>query len=371
MASEVNETRATGSRLRGLGRNLLLLTATLALCCAAGEMAFRLVMKDSIVLFPRYHTAAHYGDFTIRSLRPNARFMHTSADGRWEFVTNAQGFRNNRDFSEDKPAGVLRVVALGDSHTQGFEVRQDQTFSAVIERELKSAGIPAEVYNMGISGYSTAEALVLLREQAIRYKPDVVVLGFFANDFEDNIKAGLFALRDHELVVEKHSHIPGVRILDMHNRIAALRWLSENSYLYSFFLNSVWTVAKDMLLSKAEAQLQTEYAISTEEVTDYKLALTERLLEEIHETCRRNGARFIVIDIPRILKSGAVVSSVPPEFRDAMARVTDAFVDSSEIGLGRDDDTLFHVPHGHRHISPLSHQRLGAAVARLIREMRQ
>ena len=51
----------------------------------------------------------------------------------------------------------------------------------------------AEAINAGVSGFGTAEALAFLENEG-HYRPDVVVLGFYANDFEDNLKAGLFAL---------------------------------------------------------------------------------------------------------------------------------------------------------------------------------
>ena len=97
-----------------------------------------MVLKEKIVLFPRYHSDANYGEFTLRRLRPNTTFWHTSIDGNWKFVTNAQGFRDERDFSYAKPPGRLRVLTLGDSHTEGFEVRQTQTYSAVMERFLRA-----------------------------------------------------------------------------------------------------------------------------------------------------------------------------------------------------------------------------------------
>ena len=67
---------------------------------------------------------------------------------------------------------------MGVSNTQGFEVRQEHTFSAVSERYLRREGTSAEVINAGVSGFSTAEALVLLENEGINDKPDVVVLGF-------------------------------------------------------------------------------------------------------------------------------------------------------------------------------------------------
>ena len=90
-------------------------------------------------------------------------------------------------------------------------MRQDYTFSSVIEKYLDRQEINAEVINAGVSGFSTAEALLFLENEGVKYSPDYVVLGFYANDYQDNIKAGFFKLDEEDnLVIQKNKHIPGV-----------------------------------------------------------------------------------------------------------------------------------------------------------------
>jgi hypothetical protein len=95
-------------------------------------------------------------------------------DGAWKFVTNSRGFRRHAGVHVCQAANTLRVLSLGDSHTQGYEVHQDLTFSAVLERYLKYHKINAEAINTGVSGFSTAEELVLLENEGVKYSPDVV-----------------------------------------------------------------------------------------------------------------------------------------------------------------------------------------------------
>jgi hypothetical protein len=179
-------------RLRRWTTNIAILVLVVLAMIGVGEIVARQALGN-LVLFPRYLTDASYGEFVLRRLRPNSEFWHTSPDGSWKFVTNAQGFRDFEDYEYRKTAGVLRILSLGDSHTQGFEVRQERTFSEVIERHLESKGVNAQVLNTGISGFSTAEELAFLENEGIRYEPDIVVLAFFGNDLADNIKSGLKA----------------------------------------------------------------------------------------------------------------------------------------------------------------------------------
>lgn len=329
------------------------------------ESLIRIFYKQNVVLFPRYHTDASYGEYSIRRLRPNLEFWHTTVDGSWKFTTNSQGFRSYRDFSYDKPDGLLRIICLGDSHTQGFEARQDHTYSAVIEKYLSNHGYDVEVFNTGISGFSTAEELVFLENEGIKYKPHFVVLGFYANDFEDNIKAGLFELSDDGLKVKKREHIPGVRIQNILYKFSLLRYLGENSYFYSLLFNSTWAFFKEQLYSKEKAQLLTELAVPSEELTGYKIQLTARLIERMYSFCRKNDITLVILDIPRIDGEG-FRSSVPDEIYQLITNNSDIFVNSEEVLKDYNHVIEIHNPHGHRHISEFAHALLGVSIAKEI-----
>jgi lysophospholipase L1-like esterase len=347
--------------------NLGVLVGATLLAAMGGELVVRLLFGNDINLFPRYHTNAHYGEYEIRRLRPNTEFFHTSRDGRWRFRTNAQGFRSGRDWVYDKPAGDVRVIALGDSQTMGFEVRQGRTYSAVIERYLHKQGLEAEALNTGVSGFSTAEELMFLENEGIRYHPDFVVLGFFANDFGDNMKADIFGLENGQLVEKRKSYVPGVSVLNTINSFAPLRWLSENSYLYSAVLNTVWEAAKNALLSRKRAELETEYALPKANVGNYEYDLTLALVRRMHAFCRAHDIRFIIVDIPQPTRTG-FAPSVPPELTAEFRANADDYIDSTELFAPYDGVAEMFVPHGQRHISEFSHLMIGVSAAKYVVE---
>lgn len=334
---------------------------SLAVALALGEFVVRALMKDETVMFPRYHTDYRYGDYTIRGIRPHARFWHTSVDGHWKFVTNGRGLRDTREFPYAKPAGTLRVLALGDSHTQGYEVRQDQTFSAVLERALGAHGIKAEVLNAGVSGFSTAEELVYLEAEGYKYQPDVVVLAFFANDYEDNLKAGLFSLDSGKLVARSHEHIPGVRIQNAIYAVPGVQWLSENSYFYSFAFNTVWTRAKSMLAAHAREEA-FDYAVATKTQSKYDTELAVALIERAQAFCDSHGMRLIVVDVPQAISPYKWKESI------TLAKPGLEFVSSKDLLKPYEGAVEAHLPHGHNHISEFTHALIGAELARRIME---
>ncbi len=90
-----------------------------------------------------------------------------------------------------KPPGSFRVAVLGDSFIEAFQVPDEQTFCARLESGLQDcsalAGRQVEVLNFGVSGYGTAQELLMLRHYVWQYQPDLVLLAFFpGNDLRNN-----------------------------------------------------------------------------------------------------------------------------------------------------------------------------------------
>ena len=117
---------------------------------------------------------------------------------RWRVTVDRRGRRG----PAAEPGGAPRVVALGDSCTFGYRVDDDDTYPAQLRTILRERGQPrAEVVNYGVPGYSSYQGRRLLDRVLAGDRPDVVVLGFGANDREtdrwsDAEKAGrLTALR--------------------------------------------------------------------------------------------------------------------------------------------------------------------------------
>lgn len=236
---------------------------------------------------------------------------------------------------------------------------------------LSSHGISAQTINSGISGFSTAEQPVFLENEGIRYSPDFVIVGFYANDFEDNIKANIFRLEEGKLRVLKTVHTPGIRIHNLVTEATLLRWLSQHSYLYSFAFNTAYEVAKLLLLTRARAEAETEVAIATtDRVGSYEQELMVALLQRMYNFCKANGARLLIVDIPQVTPPGkAVLSSVPESLRREFESPSDAFLHSSEVFVEfANDPGRIHIPHGHQHISEPAHAAIASSSANVIVE---
>ena len=102
--------------------------------------------------------------------------------------TNSDHMRGRREYPVER-TGASRVVVVGDSFTFGQCANDDETYPAVMEATLPNA----EVLNLGVMGYGQDQALLRLRRDGFRYRPDVVVFGFHKSNMERN----LLAFRDY------------------------------------------------------------------------------------------------------------------------------------------------------------------------------
>lgn len=101
---------------------------------------------------------------------------------------NSLGFRDTRDYSLDKSATTFRILVFGDSVTFGHGALEDTTYPYLLEQRLRQwrPDIDWQVWNLGVPGYNTSQELAYLKRVGPRYKPDVVIIGFFLNDLTDN-----------------------------------------------------------------------------------------------------------------------------------------------------------------------------------------
>jgi len=104
--------------------------------------------------------------------------------------TNSHGQRD-KERTLQKPDGVRRVLLLGDSIVEGYGLRESETISRQLE-DLYPDG-STEVLNFGVSAYCTRAEVELLEAKGLRFDPDVVVLVFVENDF-DNFNREAFPL---------------------------------------------------------------------------------------------------------------------------------------------------------------------------------
>jgi lysophospholipase L1-like esterase len=100
---------------------------------------------------------------------------------------------NNHNFRDinhekEKPKDTIRIAFIGDSMTFGQGVKLSENFPNVTGELLKkntSPGTKVEIFNFGVRGADTLREYSILKNQALKYEPDMLILGFVLNDFAD------------------------------------------------------------------------------------------------------------------------------------------------------------------------------------------
>lgn len=74
-----------------------------------------------------------------------------------------------------------RIVFLGDSLTEGYGVKKQNSYPELIQKELKTKNKTVQITNASVSGSTTASLMSRLKWQ-LKNKPDIILIALGAND---------------------------------------------------------------------------------------------------------------------------------------------------------------------------------------------
>jgi len=106
--------------------------------------------------------------------------------------TNSHGQRDVERTLEKKD-GTRRILMLGDSVVEGYGLPFADTIPQQLQSLYDQSNESVEVLNFGVSAYCTLAEIELLETKGLQFSPDVVVLVFVENDF-DNFNREAFPL---------------------------------------------------------------------------------------------------------------------------------------------------------------------------------
>ena len=103
---------------------------------------------------------------------------------------NSLGYRDH-EFPLKRTRGVPRIACIGASTTEGSMAEGGRSFPLHLRNILKGKrSITAEVFNFGVSGWTSAESLINYNLQVQDYKPDLVIIHHSINDVRPRIWPG-------------------------------------------------------------------------------------------------------------------------------------------------------------------------------------
>ncbi len=277
-------------RLLALAKNLGLAAGALLLTLVAAEIMTRLFAD---VTPPLKVNDPVIGERYRRSYESTV--FVPEAGRRVLLRFDRDGFRGP-DRPERKPPGTRRIAVLGDSMIAAVAVDEKDTLVADLERRLNRSH-PAwswEVLNFGVSGSGTSQELVVYRQVAARYHPDIVLCAFFVgNDLTDS---------DPEASTKPRVYFDlndqgGLRPSSFSARRARInRWLNEHSRFYVWQNDAVRRLRHR--LSGDWMPGHWIYARQPPPEIERAWRLNAALLERFRDEVEQDGAAFALVVLP-------------------------------------------------------------------------
>jgi hypothetical protein len=246
---------------------------------------------------------------------------------------------------------------LGDSVTFGSWVRDHETFSFLLEDRSNRY----EVVNLAVEGYGTDQELLVLEDEGLRYRPDVVILNIcIANDPLDNFMPNWFYWRP-----KPHFSWDG-RLLVLHEddlRLSAFRravqWLADESHV----VNRLGA----LLLPRPSEPITFPPVRSNGRAFNRHAAneLTVRLACEVRDVARRNGADLLVLlhpDRPTFERESQVAETLGAALRAEGIRVDDLAERYRSAKFSYEQIAL----DGQGHLTPLGHHVVAEEIEMLL-----
>jgi len=136
--------------------------------------------------------------FVHHTLKPSHAFLSKCPDTgeRVRVAINSRGLRGPETVVP-KPAGVYRILCLGDESTFAPAIADAETSCAVLQTELAGSLSPlsVEVINAGVPEYCPLLSYLLYRHELLALQPDLVVFNFDMSDVADD-----YHLRRHAVI---------------------------------------------------------------------------------------------------------------------------------------------------------------------------
>ena len=302
---------STGGRKRAA---VVLVSAVIGLVCIEGAM--RAALGSYYEPYYRPHDAWLY-EYRPGLVRTNVVVTPAGRE-RVRFAINADGYRG----AELRPAGTAkRVVVYGDSFIAAVSTRLEETFVQRLGHELAAGlGTEVEVINAGVAGYGPDQALLRMRAELPRLRPDLVVVSVLAqNDYGDVIRNRLVDLGPggelrpvRHVMTDETLEVFDVPSLAIVRAFSAMRQRMAASAepLPPVDLSRAYIAAcesEHRFVVENDPQVMHPFwdhpdedlrLVPSSESARYKVALMKRVIAAIRDEAKANGVPLVLLVIP-------------------------------------------------------------------------
>ena len=207
-----------------LGKLVILLTSYLLICAIIYFISFFSLTKKIFIDLPGFRAvqkSLYYGpylevwqnksecvvfDEKLIYVPKVGSCKHSNAEFQTILNFNEKGrVAPNAPNKSQKP-----IIVLGASHAMGWGVKDNETFSYVLQNLSKT-----RVYNLAVSSYGTIREVMMLEKSNLAKNSDIIIIQYHENDLRENLNFNELNKNEYEEIYLKmtSSKIP-VNIFD-------------------------------------------------------------------------------------------------------------------------------------------------------------
>lgn len=148
-----------------------------------------------------------------------------SQEYEFERQSNSLGYPD-KEWKLRKDTGQLRIVAIGDSFTEGDGAAYDSTYPKLLEGIINLEAKNVEVLNAGVSGSDPFFGYKNFNDRVLKYQPDIVLQTVSSDDllFDTMLRGGLERFKGDTLSMKRGPW---------------WEWLTATSYVYREFFKTI------------------------------------------------------------------------------------------------------------------------------------
>ncbi len=265
---------------------------------------------------------------------------------------NRQGYSGSSDFvAPDVNDDRQRILLLGDSFAFGRTADLGESYAEYLEAEFPEALF----WNTGMSGTGTNQAIKAFDYFAPQLQPQLAILGFFMNDFGDNMLPveSWFRVLDPQgrPVSVRFYHYDGWGEVYKSNIETAMRYFGKGPPPRNGVEHAIGITRLGTLLLR----LRDNLAVLSGTLRAKQIKITGELLAQLRDRAAAQGVDLLVLVIPRQNDVDA-----PGDYYRAAIQLMEEtglpYMNPSHV-LDAESD---YAPAGDGHWNSAGHQKVGA-----------
>lgn len=216
-----------------------------------------------------------------------------------EFRINSSGWNSgHKEYTTTKSSNKYRIAIIGDSYISAFQVAYNKSIAEQLESKLGDRQF--QVYRFGIDGAPMSQYLHMLRNEALLYNPDLIIINLVHNDFDESydFKPGVYTSSFMKLKI--NGDTVSEEIDPIPYEVPWYNWIRESAtWRYLAYRQQIrFNVLRNIIYGKKEdnSKFQANIDVSmVEEKAINNQIITDYVFQNIKKICDSKSVDILIL----------------------------------------------------------------------------